>query len=133
MEYMATVRRLGVVTFRIAMIFTILRTLENGDTTSPLICDDVDFNNALDITKTLVKHASIVFSELPEDRPLSLKKNLKEQFLDKLPKFFNRQEYLEIAKALDIAEKTAEGYISKFIKGNLLFRLKKDHYEKIVK
>jgi hypothetical protein len=132
MEYMATVRRLGVVTFRIAMIFTILRTFENGDTTSPLICDDVDFNNALDITKTLVKHASIVFSELPEDRPLSLKKNLKEQFLDKLPKFFNRQEYLEIAKDLDIADKTAEGYISKFIKGNLLFRLKKDHYEKIV-
>lgn len=131
MEYMATVRRLGVVTFRIAMIFTILRTLENGDTTSPLICDDVDFNNALDITKTLVKHASIVFSELPEDRPLSLKKNLKEQFLDRLPKFFNRQEYLETAKALDIADKTAEGYISKFIKANLLFRLKKDHYEKI--
>jgi hypothetical protein len=131
MEYMATVRRLGVVTFRIAMIFTILRSLENGDTTSPLICDDVDFNNALDITKTLVKHASIVFSELPEDRPLSSKKNLKEQFLDKLPKFFNRQEYLETAKSLDIADKTAEGYISKFIKGNLLFRLKKDHYEKI--
>jgi hypothetical protein len=132
MEYMATVRRLGVVTFRIAMIFTVLRILENGDTTSPLICDDVDFNNALAITKTLVKHASKVFSELPADKPLSLKKNLKEQFLDKLPKFFNRQEYLETAKSLDIADKTAEGYVSKFIKGNLLFRLKKDHYEKIV-
>ncbi len=130
-EYIATVRRLGVITFRIAMIFTVLRILETGDTTSPLICSDIDFNNAFDITKTLVKHASKVFSELPEDKPMTLKKNLKEQFFAKLPKFFNRQDYLLTAKSLNIADKTAEGYISKFVKGNVLFRLKKDHYEKL--
>lgn len=47
-----------------------------------------------------------------------------------LPQNFNRQGYLEVAKSLEIADKTAEGYISKFVKSGLIFRLKQDSYEK---
>ena len=130
LEYMATVRRLGLIAFRIAMVLTSLRILESGDMTTPLTCQDNDFNSALEIIRTLVKHASKVFTDLPEDAPLAKKKNQRELFLEKLPQNFNRQGYLEVAKSLEIADKTAEGYISKFVKSGLLFRLKQDSYEK---
>lgn len=131
LEYMATVRRLGLIAFRIAMVLTSLRILESGDMTTPLVCQDNDFNSALEICRTLVKHASKVFTDLPEDAPLAKKKNQRELFLEKLPQNFNRQGYLEVAKSLDIADKTAEGYISKFVKSGLVFRLKQDSYEKM--
>jgi Fic family protein len=127
---MATVRRLGLIAFRIAMLLRSLRILESGDMTPPMICQDNDFNSALQIIRTLVKHASKVFSDLPEDTPLVKKKNQRELFLEKLPQLFNRQGYLKVAKSLDIAEKTAEGYISKFVNGGLVYRLKQDSYEK---
>jgi hypothetical protein len=131
LEYMATVRRLGLIAFRIAMVLTSLRILESGDMTTPLSCQDNDFNSALEIIRTLVKHASKVFTDLPEDAPLTMKKNQRELFLDKLPQNFNRKGYLEVAKSLEIADKTAEGYISKFVKSGLVFRSKQDSYEKI--
>ena len=131
LEYMATVRRLGLIAFRIAMVLTSLRILESGDMTPPLICQDNDFNSALEIIRTLVRHASKVFTDLPEDASLKMKKNQRELFLANLPQYFNRQGYLAVSKSLEIADKTAEGYISKFVKSGLLFRLKQDSYEKV--
>lgn len=46
----------------------------------------------------------------------------------RLPKHFNRQKYLEVAKALKIPAKTAEGYITSFIKANLIHREQQDNY-----
>lgn len=46
----------------------------------------------------------------------------------RLPKHFNRQKYLEVAKKLNIPAKTAEGYITGFIKSNLIHREQQDTY-----
>ena len=46
----------------------------------------------------------------------------------RLPKHFNRQKYLEVAKALKIPAKTAEGYITSFVKSNLIHREQQDRY-----
>lgn len=129
-EYIATIRRLGLVAYRIAMIFTSLRILEHGDVSSNIVCQDHDFKNALTIVKILIKHASAVFSQLPEETTLPKFKNLKEQFLENLPVNFSCQQYLEVADKLKIPHKTAEGYITTFIKNHLIQRLKKDSYQK---
>jgi len=47
-DYLATVRRLGLITFRIAMILTTLRIMETGEIHSPMICNDTDFNTAIE-------------------------------------------------------------------------------------
>jgi hypothetical protein len=47
-DYLATVRRLGLITFRVAMILTALRIMDTGNITSPMVCDDTDFNTALE-------------------------------------------------------------------------------------
>jgi hypothetical protein len=132
-DFIGSVRRLGLIAFRMAMIFTVLRSFEHGTLENPMKCDDEDFDAAMELVKVLMKHSSHVFSELPEDVTLPKPKNLKEQFLDALPKTFNRQDFLKMATTLGIKEKTAESYITAFVKKNLLHRPKQDHYIKMTK
>lgn len=127
-DYMATIRRLGLIAFRISMILSALRILETGDTSTQIICEERDFQTALAMVKVLVKHSAKVFTELPEDVKPSPRKNRKQKFLDALPQEFNRQKYLEVAKEMNIPDKTAEGYITEFGKSGLIHREKQDHY-----
>jgi hypothetical protein len=115
-DFNANSRRLGLVTFRIAMVLSALRILETGDITNPIVCSQTDYQTALDIAFTLEKHALAVFQNLPNNKL----KGAKLKFFDALPKEFNRQGYLETANKLGIKEKTAEKYISQFCKGDLL-------------
>lgn len=128
LDYIGTVRRLGLVAFRISMIFSALRILETGDTSPKTVCEERDFQSAISMAKILVKHASKVFNELPADEKPIVRKNRKQKFLERLPKNFNRQKYLEAAKSLSIADKTAEGYITDFIKNGLIHREMQDTY-----
>src|SRR5690554_475340 len=120
LDYMATIRRLGLIAFRFCMLFSALRILETGDTSNKLICEERDFQTALAMIKVLVKHFSKVFCELPQEETKPTRMNRKEKFLYALPRNFNRQKYLEVAKKLNIPAKIAEGYITSFIKANLI-------------
>jgi len=130
LDYMASIRRSGVIAFRIAMVLSSLRIMETGEINSPLICNDQDFETTLSITTILLKHSSKVFSELPAPEKPKLRKNRKQKYLDVLPQSFNRQDYLLKAKELNIPEKTAEGYITQFVKAGLIHREKQDCYIK---
>lgn len=132
LDYMATVRRLGLITFRISMVLSALRIMETGEIKKKIICEDRDFEIAMSMMRILVKHSAKVFSELPMDAKPTKRKNRKERFLDALPKQFNRKGYLEVAKmdGNNINEKTAEGYITAFIKAGLLHRDSQDNYMK---
>lgn len=121
-EYIATVRRMGLIAFRFMMIFTALRITEDGDLSNPRVCLDEDFNNALAMVTVLIKHSSKVFSSLPKDDNPVTYKNRKEQFLNKLPYKFTTREYVIIGQDLNIPNKTAEAYITEFVKSNLLSR-----------
>lgn len=128
LDYMATIRRLGLIAYRFCMIFSALRILESVDISNKIICEERDFQASLEMIKVLVVHSSKVFSELPEEEQKPSRKNRKEKFLHRLPKHFNRQKYLEAAKSISIPAKTAEGYITSFIKANLIHRERQDTY-----
>lgn len=106
-DFNANSRRLGLISFRIAMTLRSLRILEDGDTSSPLICNELDFQTAISIAFTLEKHAIAVYQNLPNNNL----KGIKLKFYKALPNTFNRQDYLSVAKALKIKDKTAEKYI----------------------
>lgn len=129
-EYIATVRRLGLIAFRFAMLFTALRIMEDGDVNKTKECEDVDFDNALAMVKVLVKHSSKIFNDLPVEPKTKKRMNKKERFLNTLPDNFCRQDYLNAAKELSLANKTAEGYITTFVKTGLIHRDSHDKYEK---
>lgn len=128
LDYMATIRRLGLIAFRIAMVFSALRIMEHGENSTTIVCEERDFKNALMMIEILIQHAGKVFSELPAEPKLHKRKNKKERFLDALPNKFNRQTYLKVASKHGIPNKTAEGYITDFCKKGILHRDGKDNY-----
>lgn len=115
-DFNANSRRLGLITFRIAMVLRTLRILEDGDYSNPLICNETDFQTAIQIAFTLEKHAIAVFQNLPNNNL----KGVKLKFYNALPDNFNRQGYLSVAQNLEIKEKTAEKYIGQFKEIGLL-------------
>jgi hypothetical protein len=128
LDYIGTVRRSGLIAFRIMMVCSVLRILETGDISNQIVCDDVDYNNTIQIVKLLVKHAAKVYSDLPEEPAKSKPKSRKERFLDALPHNFNRQGYLAAALKLGIPDKTAQGYITDFVKAGVLDKDGQDLY-----
>lgn len=127
-EYIATIRRLGLIAFRIMMLFTAFRIMEDGDVNATKECEDMDFKNALTIISILVKHSSKVFNDLPIEQKATKRLNRKERFLESLPKQFSRQEYLDLATKQSIPHKTAEGYITKFVDAGLIHREAHNNY-----
>ena len=83
---------------------------------NPLICNETDFQTAIQIAFTLEKHAIAVFQNLPNNDL----KGVKLKFYDALPENFNRQAYLAVAKELGIKDKTAEKYLGQFKENGLL-------------
>ena len=127
-DYIATVRRLGLIAFRIIMLFSVFRIMEDGDVNQVRYCEDIDFENTLEMISVLVKHSSKVFNDLPIEQKEVKRANRKERFLEELPYQFSRQDYLNIADKNKIPHKTAEGYITKFVEAGLIHREAHNNY-----
>jgi hypothetical protein len=63
------IKRLGLVAFRLAMLLTIIRRFENGDLESVIICDDPDFEVAMQLVSIYREHAMWIFEHLPTEEP----------------------------------------------------------------
>lgn len=109
-DFDANIKRLGLITFRVAMILSALRIPEEGELPNPMICSNLDFQTAMIVATTLEKHAVAVFQNLPNNDL----KGAKLKFFEKLPPQFDRQGYLKVAEELGIHPKTAEKYIGQF-------------------
>ena len=113
-EIISSVRRLGLIAFRIMMIFSALRIMEDGNIEQTIYCNDTDFQNTLDMITILVKHSSYVYSQIAQETYKPKPKHKKEQFLENLPYHFNRQTYVATAQSLGITDKSAQRYIKEF-------------------
>jgi hypothetical protein len=113
-EIISSVRRLGLIAYRIMMIFSALRIMEDGSIEQNLYCNDTDFQNTLDMITILVKHSSYVYSQIAQETYKPKPKHKKEQFLENLPYHFNRQTYVATALNLGITDKSAQRYIKEF-------------------
>ncbi len=125
----ASLLRLGVICFRLTMIFSIIRALEN-DSLQPIIeCEQRDFEIALSMIKTLLEHTEEVFLYLPKPKLILPKsKNKKELFLDTLPREFTTKEYKIIGKNYEIVEPTSERWIKDFVKKGWVHRKSRGNY-----
>ncbi|GHV68837.1 hypothetical protein FACS1894199_16690 [Bacteroidia bacterium] len=129
-DYIATVRRLGLITFRIAMILTTLRIMETGNITPPMQCADTDFNTSMEIVKILIQHAAQVYQRLPAEAAASAKQTPKQKILEALPLEFTYKEFLATAQELTIPKRSAERYIATFVTSGLLTHPSHDKYMK---
>ena len=134
-DIIASVRRLGLITYRIAMIMSALRIMEDGCFEDNIICRDVDFETALVISDALLHHTTKVFEVLPRlaasGSSSAGQKTIRRQlFLDKLPETFSRKEFIEISSSLGIPLKTAERHISQWCKDGVVERVDDGQYVK---
>ncbi|MFT3681254.1 MAG: DUF3987 domain-containing protein [Ferruginibacter sp.] len=127
-DIISSVRRLGLTAYRIMMIFSALRIMETGEVTNRLVCDDVDFDNTLQMVTVLVKHSSYVFTQIAQDSYKPKPKNRKEKFLESLPYNFNRQAYVATALQLSIPDKTAQKYIKDLADAGIILHNGQDNY-----
>jgi hypothetical protein len=111
------VKRLGIVMYRIAMIFTALRKFENGDASATVICTDEDFDTALKLAQHYLDHSVFMFHNLPRQDQLNIFKggSNKQQFYDELPKQFKRAEAIELGKKHGLSERTIDNLLKKLL------------------
>ena len=128
-DYVGTIRRLGLITFRVAMILTVLRIMDSGNINNTIVCSDTDFQIAMEIVKVLLQHASFVFRQLPSATPTQTN-NPKMALFQALPTQFDRIKYIEIATQLQIPESTADKQVARFLNAGLLIRHAHGNYSK---
>ncbi len=125
----ASLLRLGVICFRLTMIFSIIRALEN-DRLQPIIeCEQRDFEIALSMIKVLLEHTEEVFLYLPKkELKLPREKDNKELFLDALPKNFTTKEYQIIGKQYGLSQSTSKRYTNEFIEKGWIHKESHGHF-----
>jgi hypothetical protein len=128
LDYLAIVRRLGLIAFRIMMILNAMRIPKTGDFSVKQECNKEDFETSLAIIKILVRHASYIVSQMPAEVKSETRGNKKEKFFDALPEKFCRKEFLERARSLNIAERTADKYIGIFCDKGFIVRAQPNEY-----
>ena len=135
-EYIvASVRRMGLSTFRIILILTALRIPETGDLGPTLWCTDEDFRTALRICDCIIVHIDKVFSQLPTVQENSGANPVSEstrqsQFADTLPESFDRQEYLKLASILGIPVPSADRYVKKLLAEGRIEKIEHGKYRR---
>ena len=133
LRFLGTVRRLGLITFRIAMVLTALRIVEIQPKANQITCSDTDFNTALAIAGVLLEHAAAVFVGLPKVSAIegSLPQPLKKPDLfAALPDEFTRQDYINAAESINMTYGTAKRQVSEFVASGRVVRLKNGSYKK---
>lgn len=137
----AFVKRLGLATFRLAMVLTVLRCNDHQPRLEPmsqtLVCAEDDFCTAMTIANCLINHTTHVYANLlPHDDVKSLATGTtlsaaEKSLFDAIGNDFTTQDCKQAAAAHGITWKSAERYIGKFVSTyHIVNRIKNGHYHK---
>lgn len=126
-------KRLGVILFRIAMIFTSLRKFENGEMTEKVECTDADFELALHIANVYLQHSILMFNNLPKQEESGPFKgaNNKKKFFEALPQKFKREEAIQIGSKHNLKSRTTDNLLKDLCEKGLLDRPEYGHYQRV--
>jgi Protein of unknown function (DUF3987)/VirE N-terminal domain len=129
-ELIATIRRLGLMCFRIAMQLSVLRLTENnGDLPTEIICTDLDFNLAFRLTEVFREHAISIYDFLETDNKDKLGlTGYKLAWYKALTHEFKRFEAVNLGKTYQLNAKAIDRLLSKT---NLFTRLSEGKYQKL--
>lgn len=117
-ETESIVNRLGKITFRIAMLLTILRNADLTILPDELLCNDIDFENSILLAETYLEHSLVMYQALPDSHKRNPNAVI---FYEFLPTSFKRGEAIDIGtKVCGISEKTVDNYLSELRTSKLL-------------
>lgn len=128
-----SVRRMGLIAYRLAMILSVLRLDPHGQMPSVLVCQDTDFAFALDTVDILLGHTADIYEKLPtvdDDEVVEELLPLEINFLNALPEEFDRKVFLSVANEMTIPVPSADRYVKNLIQHKKIIRIKRNQYEK---
>lgn len=122
-------RRIALSSFKILMVLSSIRLVEIP-TSGVVTCLDKDLETALSIAETLFHHSMEVADILATG---SKKANPKLRFIDDLSDDFAYKDFMDLAAAHGVSERTASRDLKKLVENNFIIKtshgryLKKDH------
>lgn len=131
-DALSVVKRLGLILYRICMIFTAIRKYKTSNHQPEIFCSDTDFETALSLIQVYIRHSIIMFENLPKQEEGSVFKSgtNKQQFFNALPDKFQRKEAIEIAKNFNMSERSVGTFLKNCL-GKYLTQPKTGFYEKV--
>jgi hypothetical protein len=131
-EASGVVYRLGLILFRLCMIFSALRKSENAEAEEIIHCPDEYFNTALEIAQIYLQHSLLMFNNLPKQNEAMQFRggDCKRDFFDALPQEFTRKQATELGSKFKLYTRTVDE-ILKFSTGKSLTKIKAGLYQKI--
>jgi len=128
----SVVKRLGLIVYRIAMIFTSLRKYESTFTLSSITCSDSDFDAALSMAETYLQHSLLMFHNLPKQTEKTVFRSgeNKPKFFKALPDDFKRAEAILLGKQFKLSERSVDLLLKELL-GKYLTQPKNGFYAKI--
>lgn len=140
------VRRMGLIAYRIMMVLTAVRHLENvynvqADSNGiiQLVCQESDYFVAMNICDTLLYHAVFIYRKLSGNQSKQTSSDLQETgvatrrntLYNMLPETFTKKDYDAAVLALGENGSTAAKWIETFIRSGKLRRIEHGKYRKI--
>nr|WP_321221358.1 DUF3987 domain-containing protein [uncultured Psychroserpens sp.] len=123
--FISNLKRHGLILFRMAMVFTVIRNINNLN--SPLVCSDTDFKLCLNITKNLLKHGLSVFYSFDEN---FLPKQ-DEDLLACLKDTFQRKDIIKVGtEKFEIPIRTIDDKLKQWIKQKVIKKISHGKYSK---
>lgn len=123
--FLTNLKRHGLIFFRVAMILSAVRNSENLPDMEHLECNESDFDIAMELTKTMLRHSQKIFDSL-DNGFLSAQD---EELLDGLNLVFQRSEILQKGKELGIPQRTVDDKLAKWQQKKIIRRVKKGEYK----
>lgn len=124
----SSIKRLGLILFRLAMVLTSIRKYEEKSKKHSLVCSDIDFKIAMQLVEVYKEHSLHMFNRLPQTGGLS--DRMVRQFYNELPKAFPRRQALTIGIKDGIETRTVDKYLRVLVSSKKLEQPKFGSYIK---
>jgi hypothetical protein len=111
-QSLASIKRLGLILFRIAIILATLRILENNTPIERVMTIEyIDYAIACEIVIALVRHAAKLISESKDGSSKLIQQKKLMSFYRSLPESFDRSEASKIAESIKISQASCGRYL----------------------
>ena len=125
-----TPKRLGLILFRICMVFSALKHFENKSESNIITCSDEDFNVAIEIVEVLKQHAMSVFQSFPPK--LNYNQSQASKILEYLPESFTSAQAINIGEThLFVKGRMVSNYLKELTNDGSISKKKGGLYSKL--
>lgn len=125
------VKRLGLILYRMAMLFTALRKFENAEASVQVQCTETDFATAVQLAEIYLQHSILMFNNLPKQQNATIFQtgDNKRKFFEALPQEFTRAEAVTLGQQYKLSTRSVDDLLRNATP-SLLTKLKAGHYQK---